>query len=604
MPDMNQNTAAPAESKATSSSYKLEKPNINGAKATFDAGAQTATDIRTALQLLSTAVEGSSIDMNDVNGAVALLRKAFDKSVNSTGAFADLLNFFSGLPSRMSQSAQVYVRKGKKKKQAKLLGKHTQQELQQTSKEKLASLKELITRVYDKQLHGLSEDGKEAFDTRLDDLTRKLSDLIKKTSGKADEQEDPDEQSSRRRFRDLNEEIIKFNEAVEKASQEGGPMDQALSLIKPLNDLIDAVEAEDTKLVAERELEKRRVQKTDKPGSVTDVDWENELKNAKYLDQKVRVWQRYYREEWGEDANVVFKIDGAFMQECMAYGFDERTNPFISYLRRVLDNPSVNKSKVPGVYPAVHNAFVRRYLLIGDIRGGSGDTGGVVPYASCNIINSSGLYDLSPSEAFEELRLQQIAVDKFKKAVNDANDRIGVSLRRAYKYDQNQSNAISMFVAAVFGDDLNPSKPTFSGIMGKKLTKLRSPRGVRNILAIYFDEIPDTQLVRSKTQLTAENLDKLIGAIRRQEPSATKLSVALAIADRLYTVVNDGQLSRKISWEIPEYNDRRLQPSDVKTAARKAMEGYRFDNFGDTSRAVEALAKIVEQELKKGQVEA
>ena len=348
----------------------------------------------------------------------------------------------------------------------------------------------------------------------------------------------------------------------------------------------------------------RRAQKTGKPGSVTDVDWENELKNAKYLDQKVRVWQRYYREEWGEDANVVFKIDGAFMQECMAYGFDERTNPFISYLRRVLDNPSVNKSKVPGVYPAVHNAFVRRYLLIGDIRGGSGDTGGVVPYASCNIINSSGLYDLSPSEAFEELRLQQIAVEKFKKAVNDANDRIGVSLRRAYKYDQNPSNAISMFVAAVFGDDLNPSKPTFSGIMGKKLTKLRSPRGVRNILAIYFDEIPDTQLVRSKTQLTAENLDKLIGAIRRQEPSATKLSVALAIADRLYTVVNDGQLSRKISWEIPEYNDRRLQPSDVKTAARKAMEGYRFDNFGDTSRAVEALAKIVEQELKKGQGEA
>ena len=210
MPGINQNTAATAGSKATSSSYKLEKPNIKGAKAIFDAGAQTATDIRTALQLLSTAVMGSSIDMNDVNGAVTLLRKVFDKSVNSTDAFADLLNFFSGLPNRMSQSAQVYVKKGKKKKQAKLLGKHAQQELQQTSKEKLANLKELITRVYDKQLRGLSEDGKEAFGKRLDDLARKLSDLIRKTPGKTDDQEDPDEQSSRRRFRDLNNKIIKL----------------------------------------------------------------------------------------------------------------------------------------------------------------------------------------------------------------------------------------------------------------------------------------------------------------------------------------------------------------------------------------------------------
>ena len=601
MPDIKHNAAAPAENKSTSSSYKLEKPDVKGAKAIFDAGVQTATDIRTALQLLSTAVIGSSIDMNDVNGAEALLRKAFDKSVNSTGAFADLLNFFSGLPSRMSQSAQVYVKKGKQKKQAKLLGKHAQQELQQTSKEKLAGLNGLVSQVYGKQLSQLSKNGAEAFDKRLDDLVRKLSDLKKKTSGS---QEDPDEQSSRRRFRDLNGEIIKFNEAVEKAPQKGGPMDQALSLVEPLNDLIDAVEAEDAKLVGERELEKRRLQKTRDLNSETRVDWENELKNAKYLDQKVRVWQRYYREEWGEDANVVFKINGAFMEECMAYGFDKRTNPFIAYLRRVLSNPSINKSKVPSVYPAVHNAFVRRYLLIGDIRGGDGDTGGIVPYASCNIINSSGLYDLSPTEAFEELRLQQIAVEKFKKAVSDANDRIGVSLRRAYKYDQNQSNAISMFVAAVFGDNLNPSKPTFSGIMGKRLTKLKSPRSVRNILAVYFNEIPDAQLNRSKTQLTAENLGKLIDAIMKQEPSATKLGVALAIAGRLHALINDAQLGRKISQLIPGYTDSRQLPSAVKDATRKAMEGYRFDDYYDSSKAIEALAKIVEEELKRGQEEA
>lgn len=602
MPDIMQNSAAPMSS--TSSSYKLEKPNVKGAKAIFDAGAQTATGIQTALQLLSNAIIGSSIDMNDVNGAVALLRKAFDKSVNSTDAFADLLNFFSGLPSRMSQSAQVYIKKGKKKKQAKLLGKHAQQELQQTSKEKLTGLKELISQVYGKQLSQLSEDGEEAFGKRLDDLSRKLSDLIKKTSGKADDQEDPDEQSSRRRFRDLNDKIINFNEAVEKAPQKGGPMEQALSLIEPLNDLIDAVEAEDAKLVGERELEKRRLQKTDEQGSITRVDWENELKNAKYLDQKVRVWQRYYREEWGEDANIVFKINGAFMEECMAYGFDKRTNPFIAYLRRVLSNPGINKSKVPTVYPAVHNAFVRRYLLIGDIRGGDGDTGGIVPYASCNIINSSGLYDLSPSEAFEELRLQQIAVEKFKQAVNNATDTIGVNLRRAYKYDQNQSNAISMFVAAVFGDGLNPSKPTFSGIMGKRLAKLRSPRGVRNILAIYFNEIPDAQLNRSKTQLTAENLSKLIEAILKQEPSAAKLSVALTIAGRLHALINDDRLGRKISQLIPDYNNKNKQPSAIRDAVRKAMEGYRFDSYYDSSKAIEALAEIAEQELKKGQGEA
>ena len=601
MPDIKHNAAAPAENKSTSSSYKLEKPDVKGAKAIFDAGVQTATDIRTALQLLSTAVIGSSIDMNDVNGAVALLRKAFDKSVNSTGAFADLLNFFSGLPNRMSQNAQVYVKKGKQKKRAKLLGKHAQQELQQTSKEKLASLNELINRVYSKQLSQLSDDGKKAFDKRLDDLSRKLSDLIRKTSGKA---EDPDEQSSRRRFRDLNGEIIKFNEAVEKASQKSSLMEQALSLVEPLNDLIGAVEAEDAKLVGERELEKRHTQKANELNSKTRVDWENELKNAKYLDQKVRVWQRYYREEWGEDANVVFKINGAFMQECMAYGFDERTNPFIAYLRRVLDNPGVNKIKVPGVYPAVHNAFVRRYLLIGDIRGGDGDTGGIVPFASCNIINSSGLYDLSPTEAFEELQLQQIAVEKFKKAVNDANDRIGVSLRRAYKYDQNPSNAISMFVAAVFGDGLNPSKPTFSGIMGKRLAKLRSPRGVRNILAVYFNEIPDAQLNRSKTQLTAENLDKLIGTIQKQEPSETKLNVALAIAGRLHALVNDDKLGRKISQLIPGYTNSRQLSDPVKSATRKAMEGYRFDSYLDSSEAIEALAKIVKEELEKGQREA
>ena len=87
---------------------------------------------------------------------------------------------------------------------------------------------------------------------------------------------------------------------------------------------------------------------TDRTGS---INWDERFAKAK---DKKSFWDSYYEKAWGNNSNKIRALGDPFRNQCEKLGFSEKTNPFISFIRKYV----IEKNYPIGgsIYTAIHNA--------------------------------------------------------------------------------------------------------------------------------------------------------------------------------------------------------------------------------------------------------
>lgn len=133
-------------------------------------------------------------------------------------------------------------------------------------------------------------------------------------------------------------------------------------------------------------------------------DWRRLINNASSVEDKKSIWEKYLASYWDSNAEQIKRINeghNAFFDECMEFGFDKESNPFIAFLK----NHQTILNKLQAVkYGAIHNAFVSDYISAEDLRDKN----------DYNVLSSVNLYDKNVEEIEEYLRLQKVIVDNFE----------------------------------------------------------------------------------------------------------------------------------------------------------------------------------------------
>ena len=121
---------------------------------------------------------------------------------------------------------------------------------------------------------------------------------------------------------------------------------------------------------------------TDRTGS---INWDDRFAKAK---DKNSFWDSYYEKAWGNNSNKIRALGDPFRNQCEKLGFSEKTNPFISFIRKY-----IIEKKYPiggGVYTAIHNAVASGKLSQELLKGTVGN--------KINILDCRDLYTKSAKE--------------------------------------------------------------------------------------------------------------------------------------------------------------------------------------------------------------
>ena len=98
-------------------------------------------------------------------------------------------------------------------------------------------------------------------------------------------------------------------------------------------------------------------------------DWATLLKKAQASgDQKEvsNIWNSYFTEEWGNDAQHARDLGEAFIIELENLGFSANINPFINYVRDLFTKKIYPNSDR---YCALHNAYNRNKVTDTTLKG-------------------------------------------------------------------------------------------------------------------------------------------------------------------------------------------------------------------------------------------
>ena len=128
------------------------------------------------------------------------------------------------------------------------------------------------------------------------------------------------------------------------------------------------------------------------------TDWAEELKKAS--DRK-KVWDSYYKVEWGENADFVKKLGSAVIVELNHFGFSEKVNPFITFIKTLINEKFVIND---AAYSAVHDAYVNHYINSNDLRNTTN--------TQDKILFCKDLYTHSGGEILEYLRRRHEIIQK------------------------------------------------------------------------------------------------------------------------------------------------------------------------------------------------
>ena len=121
---------------------------------------------------------------------------------------------------------------------------------------------------------------------------------------------------------------------------------------------------------------------TDRTGS---INWDERFAKAK---DKNSFWDSYYEKAWGSNSNKIRALGDPFRNQCEKLGFSEKTNPFISFIRKYV----IEKNYPIGgsIYTAIHNAVATGKLSQELLKGTVGN--------KINILDCKDLYTKSAKE--------------------------------------------------------------------------------------------------------------------------------------------------------------------------------------------------------------
>ena len=121
---------------------------------------------------------------------------------------------------------------------------------------------------------------------------------------------------------------------------------------------------------------------TDRTGS---INWDERFAKAKDKDS---FWDSYYEKAWGNNGNKIRALGDPFRNQCEKLGFSEKTNPFISFIRKYIIEK--NYPIGGGIYTAIHNAVATGKLSQELLKGTVGN--------KINILDCKDLYTKSAKE--------------------------------------------------------------------------------------------------------------------------------------------------------------------------------------------------------------
>ena len=121
---------------------------------------------------------------------------------------------------------------------------------------------------------------------------------------------------------------------------------------------------------------------TDRTGS---INWDERFAKAK---DKKSFWDSYYEKAWGNNSNKIRALGDPFRNQCEKLGFSEKTNPFISFIRKYVIEK--NYPIGGGIYTAIHNAVATGKLSQELLKGTIGN--------KINILDCKDLYTKSAKE--------------------------------------------------------------------------------------------------------------------------------------------------------------------------------------------------------------
>ena len=121
---------------------------------------------------------------------------------------------------------------------------------------------------------------------------------------------------------------------------------------------------------------------TDRTGS---INWDERFAKAK---DKKSFWDSYYEKAWGNNSNKIRALGDPFRNQCEKLGFSEKTNPFISFIRKYV----IEKNYPIGgsIYTVIHNAVASGKLSQKLLKGTVGN--------KINILDCKDLYTKSTKE--------------------------------------------------------------------------------------------------------------------------------------------------------------------------------------------------------------
>lgn len=115
------------------------------------------------------------------------------------------------------------------------------------------------------------------------------------------------------------------------------------------------------------------------------INWDDRFAKAK---DKKSFWDSYYEKAWGNNSNKIRALGDPFRNQCEKLGFSEKTNPFISFIRKYVIEK--NYPIGGGIYTAIHNAVASGKLSQELLKGTVGN--------KINILDCKDLYTKSAKE--------------------------------------------------------------------------------------------------------------------------------------------------------------------------------------------------------------
>ena len=196
------------------------------------------------------------------------------------------------------------------------------------------------------------------------------------------------------------------------------------------------------------------------------MDWAEALKKSSNREE---VWDKYYKIEWGDSADFVKKLGSAVVVELNHFGFSEKVNPFITFIKTLINKKfAVNDAE----YSAVHDAYVKYYINSNDLRN-----------TNDKILFCNDLYTHSGGEILEYLQRRHEILEKSKE-----------SMTNGYTTDRESLlyTAYNLFNSDYPLPKADPSTPVNLGDANYiNIKKLNTLSKIKENIAIVFGEVEE-----------------------------------------------------------------------------------------------------------------